>query len=68
MTNFLIAASQMKTEIDNLASQYPNTEPVLLEMHRSLDEIDKLVADNDVVLRFKKFHVSIFNSPENHSL
>lgn len=41
----------MKSEIDKLASQFPNTEPVLLEMHRSEEDVEKLVGDHDVVVR-----------------
>jgi len=37
--------------VDNLASRFPNTDPVLLEVDRRPDELDKLIQSHDIVIR-----------------
>ena len=37
--------------MDNLASRFPNTDPVLLEVDRRPDELDKLIQSHDIVIR-----------------
>lgn len=43
-------AAQIKEEIDKLAQNYPNTEPVLLELHRSQQEVEDLIKEHDLVI------------------
>ena len=45
-------ASMMRNEIDTLASRYPNTTPVLLDVIRSKDDVETLVTQNDIVIRY----------------
>jgi len=37
--------------VDNLANLYPNTSPVLLEVDRRRDELEKLIQSHDIVIR-----------------
>ena len=41
----------MKTEIDKLATSFPNTTPVLLDIGRNIEELEKLVKGHDLVIR-----------------
>ena len=41
----------MKTEIDRLAKSFPNTTPVLLDIGRNMEELEKLVKGHDLVIR-----------------
>ena len=41
----------MKTEIDKLATSFPNTTPVLLDIGRNMEELEKLVKGHDLVIR-----------------
>lgn len=43
-------ASHIKAEVDNLANLYPNTSPVLLEVDRRRDELEKLIQSHDIVI------------------
>lgn len=43
-------AAHIKTEIDDLASRFPNTTPVFLEVDRRRDELEKLIASHDLVI------------------
>lgn len=43
-------ASAIKQQIDVLANKYPNTCPVLLDIHRSREELDRLVDGHDLVI------------------
>ena len=44
-------ASHIKVEVDNLANRFPNTTPVLLEVDRRPDEVEKLIKSHDLVIR-----------------
>ena len=46
-----VAASHIKAEVDQLANQFPNTDPVLLEVDRRRDELEKLIQSHDIVIR-----------------
>jgi len=44
-------ASHIKAEVDSLADRFVNTDPVLLEVDRRPDELDKLIQSHDIVIR-----------------
>jgi len=44
------AVSAMKQEADRLASANPRTTPVLLDVQRSQNDLDKLIKEHDVVV------------------
>jgi alpha-aminoadipic semialdehyde synthase len=46
----LTIASNIKTEVDNLADRFPNTIPVLVEIDRRRDELEKLIHQHDLVI------------------
>ena len=39
--------------MDTLADQFPNTDPVLLEVDRRRDELEKLIQSHDIVIRYQ---------------
>ncbi|KAK2187791.1 hypothetical protein NP493_154g03016 [Ridgeia piscesae] len=43
-------AAQVKTEIDRLAKSFPNTTPILLDIGRNMEELEKLVKGHDLVI------------------
>jgi alpha-aminoadipic semialdehyde synthase len=43
-------AAHIESEVEYLASQFPNTTPVFLEVDRRLDELEKLVSAHDLVI------------------
>ncbi|ELT95650.1 hypothetical protein CAPTEDRAFT_173154 [Capitella teleta] len=43
-------AAQFREEIDRLARTFPNTVPELLEIHRSNDELEKMIQGHDLVI------------------
>ena len=43
-------ASHVRGEIETLASTYVNTTPVLLDVIRSKDDVEKLIAQSDLVI------------------
>jgi len=45
------SASHIKAEVDNLANRFPSTDPVLLEVDRRRDELEKLIQSHDIVIR-----------------
>jgi len=57
------AASHIKAEVDNLASRFPNTDGVLLEVDRRRDELEKLVQSHDIVIRYTDCAVSVSGQP-----
>ncbi len=47
----VIIGAQYKDEIDYLAERFRNTTPIMLELHRSQEEIEQLIKDHDIVVR-----------------
>ena len=47
----MFPASQVKEEIDRLAATYPNTTPVMLDIHRSEEDLTELIKAHDLVVR-----------------
>jgi len=56
------AASHIKAEVDNLANRFPNTDPVLLEVDRRRDELEKLIQSHDIVIRSPAFCFHVLRS------
>ena len=52
--NVFVSAGQVKTEIDKLAKSFPNTTPILLDIGRNMEELEKLVKGHDLVIRSDK--------------
>ena len=50
-------AAALKQDCDNLAARYPNTTPVLLDVQRSQEELEVLIQDSDVVVRYWKVFI-----------
>ena len=48
----LYAVSSLDDEVQDLASKHKNTSPVVLDIERSQDGLDKLVQAHDVVIRY----------------
>ena len=46
--NWLVSA--LKNEADKLASKYPNTIPMVLDITRSQDELEKLIKNHHIVI------------------
>ena len=44
-------ASALKNEADKLASKYPQTIPVVIDILRSQDELEKLIKNHQIVIR-----------------
>jgi len=55
------AASHIKAEVDQLANLFPNTDPVLLEVDRRRDELEKLIQSHDIVIR-SQFCLTVLRS------
>ena len=51
----MIKVSALKNEADKLASKYPQTYPVLLDISRSQDELEKLIKNHQIVIRLKNY-------------
>jgi hypothetical protein len=46
-----MTASALKNEADKLASKYPQTMPVVIDILRSQDELEKLIKNHQIVIR-----------------
>lgn len=60
---FLFAASQFQHEIDSLADRFDDTTPVLLDVQRSLSELDTLIREHDLVIRLAPFRLLYLAHP-----
>ena len=53
----LLVAAELKDQIDYLANTYKNVSPVLLEVHRSQDELENLIKGHDVIIRYTVYRI-----------
>jgi alpha-aminoadipic semialdehyde synthase len=51
------AVSAIKVEADRLATTYPRTTPILMDITRSQSELDKLIKEHDCVVSLLPFQL-----------
>ena len=56
-----ILVSALKNEADKIANKYQNVTPVLLDVTRSNEELEKLIKNHQIVIRYI-LHVSSFTT------
>jgi hypothetical protein len=52
--------SALKNEADKIANKYKNVTPVLLDVTRSNDELEKLIKNHQIVIRYI-LYIKIFH-------